>query len=77
MPNPDDPEKARQQIQDFVARFGLTSEDLKNLSISALMMKLIAGADKEQKGVLNSLLNTVKELGVGDMPAKKFGIKGK
>lgn len=73
----DDPEKARQQIQDFVARFGLTSEDLKNLSISALMMKLIAGADKEQKGVLNSLLNTVKELGVGDLPAKKFGIKGK
>ncbi|MCH8192797.1 MAG: flotillin family protein [Planctomycetes bacterium] len=72
-----DPESARQQIQDFVARFGLTSEDLKNLSISALMMKLIAGADREQKGVLNSLLNTLKELGVADMPAKKFGIKGK
>jgi len=71
------PENARQQIQDFVARFGLTSEDLKNLSISALMMKLIAGADREQKGVLNSLLNTLKELGVADMPAKKFGIKGK
>jgi len=73
----DDPENARQQIQDFVARFGLTSEDLKNLSISALMMKLIAGADREQKGVLNGLLNTLKELGVADMPAKKFGIKGK
>ena len=72
-----DPESARQQIQDFVARFGLTSEDLKNLSISALMMKLIAGADREQKGVLNSLLDTLKELGVADMPAKKFGIKGK
>ena len=72
-----DPESARQQIQDFVARFGLTSEDLKNLSISALMMKLIAGADREQKGILNSLLNTLKELGVADMPAKKFGIKGK
>lgn len=72
-----DPDSARQQIQDFVARFGLTSEDLKNLSISALMMKLIAGADREQKGVLNSLLNTLKELGVADMPAKKFGIKGK
>lgn len=72
-----DPDSARQQIQDFVARFGLTSEDLKNLSISAVMMKLIAGADREQKGVLNSLLNTLKELGVADMPAKKFGIKGK
>ena len=72
-----DPEAAREQIQAFVSRFGLSTEDIKNLSISALMMKLLAGADKEQKGLLNSLLDTVKQLGVGDIPAHKFGIKGK
>ena len=50
---------------------------MESVYFSEQMMKLIAGADQEQKGVLNSLLNTVKELGLGDIPAKKFGIKGK
>lgn len=73
----DDPEATRQQIQKFVSQFGLTSEDLKNLSISALMLKLIAQASEEDKGVLSRILTTVKELGVGDMKASKLGLSGK
>lgn len=69
-----DTQDATRQIRDFVAKFGLTSEDVKNLTISALVGKLIAKSDKEHKGVLNSLLNTVKELGIGDTRAKELGL---
>jgi hypothetical protein len=71
-----DVDGTRNQIQKFVSQFGLTSEDLKNLTISALMMKLIAKASKEEKGFLNSILDTVKELGIGDKPVKELGLKG-
>ena len=73
----DDPDATREQIQKFVSRFGLTSQDLKNLSISALMLKLIAQASEEDKGVLNRILTTVKQLGIADMKASKLGLSGK
>jgi uncharacterized membrane protein YqiK len=69
-----DSQNATQQIRNFVSKFGLTSEDVKNLTISALVGKLITKSDKENKGVLNGLLNTVKELGIGDTPAKDLGL---
>ena len=72
-----DMDSTRNQIQKFVSQFGLTSEDIKNLTISALVMKLMAKADKEQKGFLNSILKTVRELGIGDKPVKDLGLKGK
>ena len=65
---------AAQQIRRFVSQFGLTSEDVKNLTISALVGKLIAKSDKENKGVLNNLLNTVKELGIANKPVKELGL---
>ena len=73
----DDPDATRQQIQKFVSQFGLTSQDLKNLSISALMLKLIAQASEEDKGVLNRILTTVKQLGIADIKASKLGLSGK
>jgi uncharacterized membrane protein YqiK len=73
----DDPDATRQQIQKFVSQFGMTSQDLKNLSISALMLKLIAQAGEEDKGMLNRILATIKQLGIGDMKANKLGLSGK
>ena len=73
----DDVDEVRNKIQHFVSRFGMTSEDVKNLSISALMMKLIAKANKEDKGILNGILKTVKELGFGDMSAEKLNLQVK
>lgn len=64
-----DAETTRNQVRRFVSQFGLTSEDVKNLTISALIVKLLAKADAEEKGVLNGILNTVKELGVAEKPA--------
>ncbi|MHC4568146.1 MAG: flotillin family protein [Planctomycetota bacterium] len=69
-----DEQNAAQQIRRFVSQFGLTSEDVKNLTISALVAKLIAKSDKENKGVLNNLLNTVKDLGIANKPAKELGL---
>ncbi|MHC4645899.1 MAG: flotillin family protein [Planctomycetota bacterium] len=70
----DEGEKTKDQIRKFVGQFGLTSEDIKNLTISALVMKMIAKSDKENKGVLNSLLKTVKEMGIADVPARELGL---
>jgi len=65
---------AAQQIRRFVSQFGLTSEDVKNLTVSALVGKLIAKSDKENKGVLNNLLDTVKELGIANKSVKELGL---
>jgi uncharacterized membrane protein YqiK len=67
-----DAENVRSQICKCISQFGLSTEDVKNLTISALVMKLIARADAEQKGVLNGILNTVKELGIGERPAGEW-----
>ncbi|MBN1817349.1 MAG: hypothetical protein JW828_08305 [Sedimentisphaerales bacterium] len=67
-----DPEMNKQKIREFISQFGLSSEDIKNLSVSALVVKLLADADEQQKGTLNRILAAVKELGIGDMPAKKL-----
>jgi len=69
-----DEQTAAQQIRRFVSQFGLTSEDVKNLTISALVGKLIAKSDKENKGVLNNLLSTVKDLGMANKPVKELGL---
>jgi len=69
-----DEHNAAQQIRRFVSKFGLTSEDVKNLTISALVAKLIAKSDKDNKGVLTGLLDTVKELGMANKPVKELGL---
>ncbi len=71
-----DAEAAREQIQEFINRFGMSSEDIKNLTISGLMLKLMAEAKGDDKGVLKGILDTVKQLGVGDVKASKLGLKG-
>lgn len=67
-----DAESTRSQISKCISQFGLNAEDLKNLTIAALVMKLIARADPEQKGVLNGIMNAVKELGIGERPASEW-----
>ena len=69
-----DEQTAAQQIRRFVSQFGLKSEDIKNLTVSALVAKLIAKSDKENKGVLNNVLNTVKDLGMANKPVKELGL---
>jgi len=67
-----DAENARSHICRCISQFGLSTEDIKNLTISALVMKLIAKAEGEQKGVLNGILSTIKDLGIADKPARDW-----
>jgi uncharacterized membrane protein YqiK len=73
----EDADATRQKIQQFVSRFGVTSEDLKNLTISALMVKLMARADDDDKGVLAGMLDQIKQLGIGHVKASTLGLEGK
>ena len=67
-----DPDETTGKIRDFVSQFGLTSEDVKNLTVSALVAKLAGLADKDQKPVVENIVNAVKAMGIGDKSAKEF-----
>lgn len=73
----DDADESMKKIRGFVSRFGVTSEDVKNLSVSALVMQMMDKADKKDKGVLSTVLETVRQSGIADMPAKNFGLLDK
>jgi len=60
-----DPEHFHTQLQGFIDRFGLTSEDVKNLTISAVLTQMLTLADDAKtKGLLNGLLGHAKRIGV-------------
>ncbi len=65
----------KEQINSFISQFGLSSEDVKNLSISALLYKMMqANKDQKTEGVLNNLSEIAKSLGVSEKTAGFLGI---
>lgn len=64
-----DPEYFKQQMAEFVSKFGMTSEDVKNLTISALIAKMMDGADDASKAPLQRLLAFFEKSGLGDKSA--------
>ena len=48
-------EESIKKIREFVSRFGVRSEDVKNLTISALVMQMMEKADKKDKGLLSAI----------------------
>ncbi|MBM3834201.1 MAG: hypothetical protein FJ403_13220 [Verrucomicrobia bacterium] len=64
-----DPDYFHAQMRGFVDRFGLTSEDVKNLSVAAALGQMITlGDDSKTKGLLTGLLSQAQRLGVADRP---------
>jgi uncharacterized membrane protein YqiK len=60
-----DPEHFHTQLKGFIDRFGLTSEDVKNLTVSAALTQLInLSEDSKSKGLLTGLLGQAKRLGL-------------
>ena len=55
----------RTQLGSFVSQFNVSSEDVKNLTISALIAKMLGLADKKSKSMLNTFLGYVEEAGLG------------
>ncbi len=62
-----DPEACRHRIREWVGRFGISSEDLKNLSIAAALTRMLSLAgDAESKRSVRGLLKQVKDAGIGE-----------
>lgn len=62
-----------ERIQSFIKQFGLKTEDVKNLSLSALLLKMGTMAkDDNTKGIISKLMETVKHAGIGDSEVAGF-----
>ncbi len=60
-----DPDDFRAQLDGLIKKFGIKTEDVKNLTIAAALGKLIAQTDDlEQRTFLGNLLHQAKTLGV-------------
>ena len=61
------------KVKSFVKQFGLESEDVKNLTIAALITKLMGSTDDENtKGVLGNLMKLAKEAGLDNQKAQNI-----
>jgi len=59
-----DPEYFRSQVQSLTSRFNITSEDLKNLTISGAINKMMRQADSKDIPILSKLLETAQKAGL-------------
>lgn len=57
------------QVRSYIDRFGLTSDDVKNLSVAAALTQMLTLADDSKtKGLINGLLGHAKRLGLDGSP---------
>ena len=68
------PEYFKQKLQGFIDQFGMSFEDVKDLSVSALIGKMLLEADDESKADLNRLLDFVKSTGNAGKKVKALGL---
>jgi flotillin len=65
-----DPDRFQMQLKQWIKDFGIGSEDVKNLSIAALLGKLMTcTSDISVQTLLKSALSTAKERGLSEVPA--------
>ena len=65
-----DPVYFRQRLEQFVSQFNLGSEDIKNLSIAALIGKMMGLTDEESvRNELQRFLDMARAAGWSDRPA--------
>lgn len=67
-----DPEYFKAQIQGWIKQLGISSEDVKNLTVSALLGKMIPLADSDVKNQLTGLLGVSEKFGLAGKNAKDF-----
>jgi len=72
-----DPEYFKSQLSTWINDFGVSTEDVKNLSISALLSNLVGTAKGDERQKLVGMLGAAEKFGVSDMKAadliKKLG----
>ncbi|SIT84385.1 flotillin family protein [Pontibacter indicus] len=68
-PNSDGHVDFRENLQRFVSQFGMNSEDVRNLSVSALLLKMMqSSADESTLNTLKQLTTTATAMGIADKP---------
>lgn len=68
-----DPERFKSQLRQWVTDFGIPTEDLKNLTLSALFAKMLAGTgDEAVRSALRTAAKSVQGAGLADTPAGRF-----
>jgi len=70
-----DPEYFRAKIKDWTSQFGIGSEDIKNLSVAALLGKMIPLAEGNTRNELVGLLGAAERFGLKDAKASEV-LKG-
>lgn len=66
-----DPEKFKSQLRSWVKDYGVSSEDVKNLSVAALLTKLMAASkDSGTSSLIESARSFAREVGLADAPAE-------
>jgi len=65
-----------EKISSLINQFGVSSDDLKNLSVTALIFNMMReNKDDKTQGILSGLLSAVNSAGIGDLTASSLGIK--
>jgi flotillin len=54
-----------ERIKGFISKTGMTSDDVRNLTMSNLLMQLSQKANDADKSMISTLMNTVKAIGIG------------
>lgn len=67
-----DSENFTEQLKRFTAQFGMSSDDLKNLSVAAALGQMITQADDGTRGILEGFLASAKKAGIADQVASRF-----
>lgn len=66
------PEQFKARLSQYVSDFGIKSEDIKNLTIAALIARMIAGTkDNSLQNILRSVMDTAREAGLADAKASE------
>ena len=62
-----------EKVRDFASKYGISTEDLKNISIASLITDLkLKSDDHEEQTMLGNLLNLAKGLGISDSTIPKL-----
>lgn len=68
-----DGQNIAEKIKNIIQQVGLNTEDIKNLTVSTLLLKLISETDNdEQKGFLQQVFDLVKKAGLSNSTVEKF-----
>lgn len=66
-----DPDYFKAQLREWAGQFGVTSEDVKNLTVGAALAQFLGGASGETRSKLISLLGAADRFGLADQNAAK------